>query len=179
MRLRVLLCIQNRTPRELIVYGCLQAINLQSFSNSTGRGIQSNTSPTLLRLEIMLARMETYSQSNSFVLFEETPSIGIPIWSPNWKFGANGKGVLEPLLQHSSYCEHDGTYQYEAMEGWTRHWLHQPMVLVKPWLQRSTFRSFWSRNVHPRHALGTVLHSLRHQASYLRRIYYSSAWHGT
>jgi hypothetical protein len=32
--------------------------------------------------------------------------------------GANGKGVLELLLQHSPYCEHDGTYQYEAMEGW-------------------------------------------------------------
>uniref|UniRef100_A0A2N9H4I7 Ty3-gypsy retrotransposon protein n=1 Tax=Fagus sylvatica TaxID=28930 RepID=A0A2N9H4I7_FAGSY len=27
-------------------------------------------------------------------------------------------GVLELLLQHSPYCEHDGTYQYEAMEGW-------------------------------------------------------------
>jgi hypothetical protein len=38
VRLRVRLCIQNYTPGELIVYGCLQAINLQSFNNSTGKG---------------------------------------------------------------------------------------------------------------------------------------------
>ena len=38
VRLRVLLCIQNCTPRGLIVYECLQAISLRSFNNSTEKG---------------------------------------------------------------------------------------------------------------------------------------------